>query len=328
MDMYICTTYYHVYVLLLKRLTGFQSPCDVVICDDLPTGEKIKSNLSAIGLFNTVWYITQSKFPVDNGYNRIDRILFQHKRRFKEINGMLPFDIKSYKNIFIFHDNTALGRFLNDGKVKYHLIEDSYNFFQRINLTPQHKYIRQVNYKYKLARFLNVGYFPLGASKYVADIEVNQNKALQIKHNHIVELSRDYMRSLLSEADKKLIFKVFGCPEFPKIGKNTAILLTEPLFRDGVCDEEQQISIYKYVTRDLQDKGYNVVIKPHPRDECNYLCLNAFITERFYPIEVIEDNSNTGIECVAAVSSSAIYSIHAKKIYLYTFLINGGQKDV
>ena len=97
---------------------------------------------------------------------------------------------------------------------------------------------------------------------------------------------------------------------------------------DGVCDEATQYGIYSCIVSDLKSKGFDVLIKPHPRDNVDYGKLQAFITERTYPIELFIDCLEQPLCIVAAVSSSAVYSIHAKKIYLYSFLINGGQKDV
>lgn len=328
MDLYICTTYYHLYVLLLKRLTGHQRKCDVVICDDIPTGKALSINLKKSGLFKRIWYIEQSKLPDDRGYGRLDRILFQHRRRYKMLSRLLPFDVKSYDNIYIFHDDTPLGRLLNDAHKKYHLIEDSYNFFQRIKDTPQAIHLRKKNYKYPFAKLLNSGYFPMGESKFVIDIEVNENLSLQIKGKKIFELSRDAMRAQLSKEDRCVMYKIFGCPVFPVMSNKQALLLTEPLALDGVCDESTQYDIYSYIVSDLKNKDFDVLIKPHPRDNVDYSKLQAFITEKTYPVELFVDCLEQPLCCVAAVSSSAVYSIHAKKIYLYSYLINGGQKDV
>ncbi len=324
-SLYICTTYYHVYVLLLKRLTGKQIKCDVVICNDIVNGEKLKDNLILSGLFRYVWFVDQTVLPEDKGKNRLDRILFQHKRRAKAIRNILPFKINEYKDIYIFHDDTALGRYLNDEKMMYHLVEDSYNFFQHIKDTPQAIHIRKRNWKYWFAKLLNVGYFPMGESKYVLDIEVNENKNLQINGKPIVEISRDAMRSNLSKEDKKVIYNIFGCPKFPDIKDNIAVLLTQPFYLDGVCDEAKQYAMYNYIIKDLSHKGYNVIMKPHPRDLMDYSACNVFVTERYYPIEILADSLSVSIACAAAVSSSAVFTIKAKKIYLYKYLLDGGK---
>ena len=325
-DLYICTTYYHVYVLLLKRLTGYQKKCDVVICDDIPTGEILSFNLQNSGLFDKVWYIRQLLLPEVGGKGRLDKIFFQHKRRYRLISHLLPFDINAYRDVYIFHDDTALGRFLNDAHKYYHLIEDSYNFFQRIKNTPQSVHIRKKNCKYVLAKILNLGYFPMGESKYVIDIEVNENSALQIDNKKIVELTRDGMRKRLSSDNKRLMRWIFGNPAIPNLD-HCALLLTEPLFKDGVCNLERQCSIYRYVVHDLQDKGYLIVLKPHPRDDIDYSWLSVHVIERTYPIEILVDNLESELDCVAAVSSSAVYSMQAKAIYIYDNLIYGGKTN-
>lgn len=327
MDLYICTTYYHVYVLLLKRQTGFQEACDVVLCKDILTCENLKQSLDNSGLFVNVWCINQWKMPEDIGKNRLDRLFFQHHRRYRTIKKMLPFDVKKYDNVYIFHDDTMLGRYLNDAQIKYHLIEDSYNFFQHILQTPQAIHLREKNYKYKLAKLLNMGYFPMGESKYIVDIEVNENKNLQISNQKIVEISRDMMRDSLSEEDKQLIFKIFGSPKLPQIDQDTVILLTEPFSTDGVCSDEKQIIIYKVIIDDLIEKGLTVLIKPHPRDKMDYSIFGVDVIDRFFPMEVLVDQVGEKIQNIATVSSSAALSINAKNIYKYDFLQIKGEDN-
>ena len=327
MDLYICTTYYHVYALLLKRLTGFQQACDVVVCKDIPTGEQLRERLAESGLFGNVWFVDQWALPEDRGKDRLDRIFTQHKRRYNTIKEMLPFDVKQYDNIFIFHDGTSLGRYLNDAKVKYHLIEDSYNFYQHMRQTPQAVHIREKNYKYGLAKLLDVGYFPLGESKHVIDVEVNENKSLQISKKRIVEISRDAMRKALTPQDKQIIRTIFGNPCLPTMGGNVAILLTESFAFDGHCSREKQYAMYEYIVRDLKSKGMDVIIKPHPRDDLDYSELGMEVMDRAFPMEILEDNFDGEINCLATVSSSAVMSIKAKTIYKYDYLLNGGESN-
>ena len=315
--LYICSTYYHVYVTLMKQLTN--TVCiDLVICDDIPSGEKLTQRLLSTDLFRNVWFVSQGKLPEVRGRNKLDWILFQHNRRSRIIKPLLPFDVDDYKDIYIFHDATPLGMYLMDVRKPYHLIEDSLNFYQRINETPQAKHRKPHSLKFKLRYFLNSGYFPLGDSRYVIDIEVNENDNLQVQGNTIIELPREFLQKSLSQESKKKILEVFGYPDLPPMDKHCALLLTEPLFADGICASiEEQLCIYKIIVIELNRKGFQTILKPHPRDTAVYSDIPAVILNKMFPVELLNYMSVSKLGCVAAVSSSAINSVRAEQRILY-----------
>lgn len=313
MRLYICSTYYHVYITLLKQFAAPEDT-DLVICDDMPTGESLTERLSVTRLFHHVWYVEQSKLPEVRGKNRLDWVLFQHRRRFRIIRPMLPFDLDNYQDIYIFHDGTPLGMYLTDAKRQYHLIEDALNLYQRILDTAQAKHMRPHNLKFIIRQLLNSGYFQLGESRYVLDVEVNENKGLQMKLPNVKEVPRKGLQERLTEKEKQILLEVFGCPSIAGIGENTAVVLTEPLYADGLCETAQeQVDTYCAIARALKGKGYIVVIKPHPRDREDYTSLNVQILERGFPVELFQLLPGNGFACAATVSSTAIYEFQAAR---------------
>ena len=313
MNLTICTTYYHLYVTLLKRLVWGQET-DLVICDDIPTGRVLVKRLRGTGLFGRVWYVEQHRLPEEFGRGRLDRVLFQHRRRYRLLRPLLPFQLEDYQEIYIYHDGTALGMFLNDARCPYHLVEDALNFYQRLQDTPQAQLLRPHDWKFRIRKLLNSGYFPLGESKYVKDIEVNENRNLQIVGKPIVELPRDAMEQKLTPTQRQLIFQIFGQPELPEMGAGTALLLTEPLYSDGVCTTlEEQVEIYQKMLKSLQAEGFQVVIKPHPRDFEDYTGLGAQVLDKNFPVELLAHLIKAPLGCAAAVSSSAVFTIQAEE---------------
>ena len=317
-NLYICTTYYHVYITLLKQLLQL-TPADLVICDDLATGQELSSRINSTGLFRNCWYVETKKFPEDFGRGKLDRILFQHKRRYRLLDPLLPFRVHEYENVYIYHDGTPLGLFLNDARKPYHLIEDSLNFYQFFRNTPQGKLMQPHNIKYWLRKVLNSGYFPLGESRFVLDIEVNNGRALQIPNQNVVVVPRADIEYKLSEECKRCLFKIFDLPEFSceKTGKGYALILTEPLFRDGQLDSiESQMDIYKKVLNQIEAKGCIPVIKPHPRDSADYTVLKATMLNSYFPVELLALGSQC-FEMVVSVSSSALTAIPANAYYFW-----------
>lgn len=313
MTLYICSTYYHVYVTLLKRLAGYEVT-DCVICDDIPAGEALARRLEKTSLFRNVWFVRQRELPEVRGKNTLDWMFFQHRRRYKTLRPLLPFDLDDYGDIYIFHDGTPLGEYLNDAGRHYHLIEDSLNFYQRIFQTPQAQLLTADTLKNRVRRLLNSGYFPLDGSRYVTDVEVNENAALQLKLPRVKELSRSGLQERLTDGDKAIVLDVFGCPDLERTEGRKALVLTEPFYEDGTCGSlEEQTLIYRNIVGALKNEGYAVMIKPHPRDGGDYAGCEAQILDRYFPIELLQFFPEMTFDCAVTVSSSAIYELQADR---------------
>jgi len=315
MKLYICSTYYHIYITLLKY---FAEPFegDLVICDDIPTGELLAKKINVRKWFRKVFFVTQKKLPDESGKNPIDWVLFQHKRRAKLIKPLLPFDLNEYTDIYIYHDGTPLGMYLADVGRKYHLIEDSLDFYKTLYSSAQARCLHKRSWKYGIEWAFNAGYFPLGGSHLLIDIEVNDKKDLQIEGQNIIECPRDTLETNLTDNQKVALLEVFDYTELD-VGDRTALVLTQPLHKDGVVPaKEDQRKIYSEIIQNLQKKGYLPVIKPHPRDEMDYSNLGCQIINRFFPIELFTLAETRNFPCVAAVNSSGLKRLNAdRKLY-------------
>lgn len=315
MKLYICSTYYHVYITLLKY---FASPFegDLVVCDDVPTGKLLAEKLSTYPWFRHVWLVEQRRFPEERGKGPVDWIFFQHKRREKRVRPLLPFDLDDYTDVYIYHDGTPLGMYLADVGRRYHLIEDSLDFYQNMHSSAQARCLHARSWKYGLQWLLNTGYFPLGESRLVIDVEVNDKHGVQIEGKAVIECSRDILERGLTDEQKTVLLEIFGCDEL-KVTDKTALILTEPLYKDCVVStEEVQRRVYRDIVCSLLEDGYNPIIKPHPRDEMDYTVLDCQIMERFFPIEMLTLLGTKKIPCAAAVRSSGLKRLNAdRKIY-------------
>lgn len=304
--LYICSTYYHVYITILKKMNKY--PIDsVVICDDIPDGEGLVSRLRECGLFCNVWYVEQSLFPEERGKNRLDWMFFQHKRRAKKIRPLLPFSLGNYESIYIFHDGTPLGMYLMDEKKKYHLLEDALNFYQIILQTNHSEHLVKDGWKKTLRLLFRSGYFPLGASPYLLDIEVNDRENLQIRTKKVIEYPRKDLEKILSEKQKAVLLSVFQFPSLHE-GKEevVALVLTQPLFQDGVLSSrEEQWGIYEEIVCFYQEKGCKVWIKAHPRDDMDYTALEIMNVPKNFPAELFQFVRKEPFDYVVTVSSTA-----------------------
>ncbi|MBO2590367.1 glycosyltransferase family 52 [Shewanella algae] len=100
------------------------------------------------------------------------------------------------------------------------------------------------------------------------------------------------------------------------VNKDTSFLLTQPLSEDGFILESEKIDVYKNILNKMgcSIEGYNVIIKPHPRETTDYkkffpnvLVLKAHIPFELYRREVIK------ARIVGTMFSSSIFGIEANK---------------
>lgn len=306
---YICTTYYHVLITTAKVLLE-KTEADIIICDDIVGAESLCNKLKKYNIFKNIFFIRQSIIPELATKNIFKNLFYLHHFNYKMAKKYINVDFDIYSDIYIFHDDTKIGHYLNDAGYYYHLIEDSLNFYQKILATP-FSYAVIADWKYYLKKLLNYRYLPLGNSKYVLDVEVNENKNLRIKRKKILEVNRKDLLNKVFSQYKNIILGIFLEIDIDDLikDKNKALVLTEPLYIDKVLPmEDEQISFYKKIVYDLQGKGFNVYIKPHPRDclKYNLLISDIIIIDNKFPIEIFNYLEDLSFAVVASRNSSCM----------------------
>lgn len=309
---YICTTYYHVLVTLAKTLLEESKikNTDIIVCDDIIEAGSLCQKLKKYNLFNKIFFVKQSEIPEFVSNNILKNLFNLHHFNYVMTKKYINVNFDNYSDIYIFHDDTKIGHYLNDAGYYYHLIEDALNFYQKILNTP-FRYAVISNWKFYLKRILNYKYLPLGNSKYVVDIEVNENKNLQIKRKKVVELNRHELFNNAFLKHKDVLLGIFLDREIKDLLKkeNRALVLTQPLYKDKILQSEaEQISFYKKIVQDLKQKNFKVYIKPHPRDCVDY---SAFISDvnvinKEFPIEIFNYIKNISFSIVASIDSSCM----------------------
>ena len=335
---YICSTYYHVYIAIAKILLGAQH-ADIIICDDIDAHECLCSSLERSNVCGSVFFFDGKKVPTYDPKNKIEKVFIQHRKHQRMVESALPLDLNQYTSIFIFHDGTKLGKYLQDAKIPYHLLEDSLNYFQIIQNTPGQSELPPANkIKFLMKYYGGIGYLPCGQNRFCRSIEVNEKKNLQIGHRAILESPRAKMLSALDCEQRKRIFDVFVdtriasfLKSFCANQKKSVLLLTNPLFFDQyVRTEQMQISIYKDIIDVYQGKGYTVIIKPHPRDQAEYhkYFPKLIILEKNFPTEVLNYDQGIFFDEAATIFSSSIEVLQCVgtiKRYGFSFLNNYAQ---
>ena len=283
---YVCHTFYHVYVACLKELflpEEKRGQASLVLSTMSNNFGNLKERAKKCGLFEEVWMFEEKasdffpqlrRYHTDRG-NIVINMLARIK--YTKLLGRLqepyvPVDFKEYKDIYVFCDSDPIGYYLSYKKLYYHAVEDGLNCLE----------------SYDTARYDNRGHFALkawmaahnlifiqnGYAKYCLDMEVNDKSVLPYPIDKHIEQPREELTAHLSDADKDILIHLFieNMDELQKDldtgAEDKVLVLSEPL-----CDLHVRKQIFTDIINEYgQIDGHKaqVLIKPHPRDVLDY----------------------------------------------------------
>lgn len=309
--MYICTTPYQ---LLLTILKIEDDKSELVLLEGT-TDKEIISNLSREKVFKKIDTLNMYIFDEIKKYITNKREIARFITRFKEAD-----------DIYIYNDHIPIGWTLDKNKIKYNLIEDGYNFFSykyidfRNRVFTKKATIRDYKDLLKHLFFLRRTKGP-GFSKYCQSIEVNDLSVVpkDERYHKFKEVPRKELFENISEERKQLILRVFGVEELSGVTDKSVLILTQPLSLDGLMNsDDKQYGFYKRICDKYLSEGYEVYLKPHPRDTITYEKINGVnLIAKSVPMELIEMVSDVKFERIITHSSTAI-----------NFLTCGKEKEV
>lgn len=309
--MYICTTPYQ---LLLTILKIEDDKSELVLLEGT-TDKEIISNLSREKIFKKIDILNMYIFDEIKRYITNKREIARFITRFKEAD-----------DIYIYNDHIPVGWILDKYKIKYNLIEDGYNFFSykyidfRNRVFTKKATIRDYKDLLKHLFFLRRTKGP-GFSKYCQSIEVNDISVVpkDERYHKFKEVPRKDLFNNISEERKQLILRVFDVEELSEVAEKSVLILTQPLSLDGLMNsDDRQYGFYKKICDKYLSEGYEVYLKPHPRDTITYEKINGVnLIAQSVPMELIEMVSNVKFERIITHSSTAI-----------NFLTCGKEKEV
>ena len=302
---YVCHTFYHVYVACLKELAlpaDKRGGATLVLSTMSNDFGSLKERAENCPLFEEVvmfdekedsFFPQLAKYHTDRGnivLNMLARI------RYTKLLGKLqapyvPVDFRDYRDIYVFCDSDPIGYYLSCRKIYYHALEDGLNCLQY----------------YDTARYDNRGHFGLkawmaarnlifiqnGYGKYCIDMEVNDKSVLPYPIDKHVEVPRAALTERLTAADKELLLRLFledmdGLMEKLHRGaEDKVLILSEPL-----CDLETRKRIFSDIIEQygtVDGRQAQILIKPHPRDVLDYAreFPQYIVLDAFFPMEML-----------------------------------------
>lgn len=300
---YVCHTYYHVYIAVLKECNlpfSQRERATLVLSKMSNDFGNLKERALESGLFEAVYEFDEKEdsfFPQLQKYhvNRGNILVHLFSRMiYTKLFGKLqepfvPVNFREYGNIYVFCDSDPIGYYLSYKRIPYHAIEDGLDCIRGYD-TARYDNRGHFELKAKLAAW-NLIFIQNGYAKYCIDMEVNNIACLPYPCPKYIEKPREELVRGIREEDKHTIVSVFmeNVKELEaQIGqadkeKSKILLLTEPL-----CDLETRERIFRDI---IEEYGQNacVFLKPHPRDVLDYKKIfpEQIVIEGKFPMEVM-----------------------------------------
>ena len=338
---YICHTFYHVYIACLKELNlpkqgagAVRGEASLLLSSLSNDFGRLKERAEKSGLFGEVIPYgekEESFFPELAAYHR-DRgnIVLNMLSRIKYTRLMgklqapfVPVDLRAYGDIYVFCDSDPVGYYLNVHKIYYHALEDGLDCIRYYDTA---RYDNRGHFKLKAwmaAR--NLIFIQNGYAKYCLDMEVNDISVLDYPCPKYIEKPRKELAQNLGEKEKKTLVSVFienskeleAALAFGTGHEHKVLVLSEPL-----CDLETRKRIFKDIIAEygkIDGQEAQILIKPHPRDILDYkeLFPEHIVLDGKFPMEVlnyIEGLVFDRVVTVFTVPSSILFA--KEKIFL------------
>lgn len=311
---YVCHTYYNVFVTLLKELNYQKTENDkgTIALSVISTDFKdLKIRLEKFGIFEKVIELNEihpynftEKFKYDDikGVYNPFRIFANWVLRWryiaKQTEKYINIDFTTYKHIFVYCDSDPIGMYLNYKKIRYTAVEDG---LESCRINKLENYVKLLRLKILLSK-LGIMFMSDGHSKYAGELEVNDENGIYSYGRKVFGVSRSKLLENLNKKDKEIIYDIFYSGASVKKffnDKKNAMLLTGQL-----CSSENSFNIYRDIIKSYCE-GYNVYIKPHPIDNGDYEneFPNCIVLERFFPVEIFNIKCDLEIEKLISVTS-------------------------
>lgn len=282
---YICHTYYHVYVTFLKELNlpkEKRGQASLILSSLSIDFENLKARVESTGLFEAVYEFDEkretcfpelAKYRKDTGNlvkNLWNRIVFTRKFA-KCLAPYIPVNLKEYKDVFVYCDSDPIGYYLNMNRIRYHALEDGLNCLKNYDAA---RYDNRGHFGLKafMSERLNLIFIQNGYGRYCIDMEVNDISLIKYPYRKYVQVPRQGLVEKLTQEDKNIILQAFvrdmlrlkqQIEESSHAG-DKILVLTDPL-----CTLDIRERIFRDIIK-MYEKDGTVFLKPHPRDELDY----------------------------------------------------------
>ena len=223
---YVCHTFYHVYVSILKemKLVRTQPPAqykkaDIALSSISTNFENLGNRLKKTGIFDKVYALCEKRedfFPELAKYranygnvvkHMINRMIFTKKLAKLEEPYLGKIGFRAYEDIYVFCDSDPIGYYLNYKHIYYHAVEDGLDCLKNLD----DAYVANSSH-FKLKTWfsrMNLIFVMNGWGKYCLDMEINDRSVVPTDCPRFVVEPRKPLEQALTKEQKKLMIEAF-----------------------------------------------------------------------------------------------------------------------
>lgn len=281
---YICHTFYHVYISVLKELNlpvSERGKASIILSTMSNDFGSIDKRIMSTNLFEAVyWYDEKEdvecpevmKYHTNQGnivLNMLQRMKYT-KLLGKAQEPYIPVNLKEYGEVNVYCDSDPIGHYLNYKHIKYRAIEDG---LDTIMYCDDARYNNRGHFRLKcfMAKH-NLIFIENGYSKYCTAMEVNNAHDLPVIIDKYVEIPRRELADNVADSDRHYLMEIFMedsetlIKQVTEVDQNKRKVL---ILSDPVCDLDTRAQIMRDIITEYGDNA-TVFIKPHPRDVLDY----------------------------------------------------------
>lgn len=309
-------------MITLTKVLPAGDKVDLLVGSQMPNYNVLLPCVKHLDCINQIYVFDSVSYKKISYKGKRDKLFHTRKKEIEYIESQLTLDWTKYKEeIYVFNDFEILGFYLVHKHIRYHLIEDGLNFFTYFHNYYQLPARVYKGWQIKVKNCLNILHRPFGSNQYVIDIEVNNLEKLEIESKKVFEVPRKQLFDALNTMQKKLIYEIF-CQspiQSNKLeDKKSVLICTQPLFLDGQLKTiELQQTVYRDIVNKYNAEGYQIIIKPHPRDMVNYLQLikdyDCWVIDQYIPTEIFNFNPDISYDLALSITTTAIESLRFVK---------------
>lgn len=314
--LYLCSTYYHTLISILKCIDS-NNINDIAVMGYIEKGQILSKKISESNYCRTSFYL-----PLIEPKTKLESLFWQKFYSVRRVEDECEVDFKSYDEIYCFMDATCYAKYLKDAHINYFLIEDSYDVFKIIDKS---RFAFMLTYDYPLFRKLINIFFPNNFHNYkyfldsneIEGIEVNSKEGIVLKEDtRVKELPRVMLFNKINKYNIEKILRIYLDDTSFLNNEHIALVLTYCFYNDNQLKNDlEQKELYKKVVKLYQDDGFNVIIKPHPRDKVDYSdILHVNVLDKNFPSELIKYIDKGNIERYISIFSTATKSYPEEKV--------------
>ena len=315
MKLYICLTYYHSLITLVKSLVD-KEKYDILLANDIPGYSELKKSLEKTERFNRIIEYDANRIRNRKKYSKKNPLYYINDKRTicKKVERYCRVDFHKYSDIYLYHDLAEIGKYFVMKHIPYHLLEDALDYFKYFDDYYRVKSgsYKEGSLKFFIKKMTGIGYKLWGTADECIDIEVNDINGIKISSEKCIEIPRKVLFSKLTDKDRLLIFNTYSHGEtMSETKEKSVIIFTQPLWKDHFVNSvENQLRVFDSITKEYNDLGYRIVIKPHPRDEADYRSIinkyNCDYIDKNMPSEILNFNPNAKYDVAVSITSTAI----------------------